>query len=41
VSRVVPVLGGFADSTRPPPSALGKRLVVRGFVIMAGVEVKN
>jgi predicted membrane protein len=41
VSRVVPVLGGFSDTTRPPQSALTKRLVIRGLVIMAGVEVKN
>lgn len=41
VSRVMPLLGGFADSTRPPQAALTKRLVIRGFVIMAGVEVKN
>jgi hypothetical protein len=41
VSRVVPVLGGFADSTRPAQAALTKRLVVRGLVMMAGVEVKN
>jgi hypothetical protein len=41
VSRVVPLLGGFADSTRPAQTAPAKRLVIRGFVIMAGVEVKN
>jgi predicted membrane protein len=41
VSRVVPILGGVEDKTRPPQTAVGKRLVVRGFVIMAGVEMKN
>jgi predicted membrane protein len=41
VTRVVPVLGGFSDSTRPPQGAQSKRLVIRGLVIMAGVEVKN
>lgn len=40
-SRVVPLLGGFDDQTRPPQTATSRRLVVRGFVIMAGVEVKN
>lgn len=41
VSRVVPILAGFDDKTRPPQTAAGKRLVIRGFVMMAGVEVKN
>ena len=41
VSRVVPILGGVEDKTRPPQTAVGKRIVVRGFVIMAGVAMKN
>jgi predicted membrane protein len=41
VSRVVPVLGGVDDKTRPPQSASRHRLVLRGFIVMAGVEVKN
>jgi hypothetical protein len=41
VSRVVPLLGGFEDKTRPGQSAAGKQLVIRGVVIMAGLEVKN
>ena len=41
VSRVMPILGGVEDKTRPPQTAAGKRLVVRGFVVMAGVEMKN
>ena len=41
VSRVVPILGGVEDEIRAPQTAVGKRLVVRGFVIMAGVEMKN
>jgi len=40
-SRVVPVMAGFEDKTRPAQTAASKRLIVRGFVIMAGVEVKN
>jgi predicted membrane protein len=40
-SRVVPILGGVDDKTRPPQGASRHRLVLRGFVIMAGVEVKN
>jgi hypothetical protein len=41
VGRVNPVLGGFEDKTRPPTGATRHRLVIRGFVIMGGVEVKN
>jgi predicted membrane protein len=41
VSRVTPLLGGVDDTTRPPQSASRHRLVVRGFVVMAGVEIKN
>jgi hypothetical protein len=41
VSKVIPFMGGFDDKTRPPRGAGPHRLIVRGFVIMAGVEVKN
>jgi len=41
VGRVTPILGGFEDQTRPPQQASTQRLVIRGFVIMGGVEVKN
>jgi predicted membrane protein len=41
VSRVTPILGGVDDKTRPPQAASRHRLVLRGFVVMAGVEVKN
>jgi hypothetical protein len=41
VSAVVPVLGGVEDKTRPPQGATRHRLVLRGFVVMAGVEIKN
>jgi Domain of unknown function (DUF5668)/Cell wall-active antibiotics response 4TMS YvqF len=40
-SRIVPVLGGVDDKTRPPLGATRHRLVLNGFVVMAGVEVKN
>jgi predicted membrane protein len=39
--RVVPILGGFEDKTRPSPGATAHRLVVRGFAIMGGIEIKN
>ena len=42
VSRVTPILGGVEDKTRPPQAAASRhRLVLRGFVVMAGVEIKN
>lgn len=35
-----PILGGFDEKTAPPP-ANNKRLVVRGYAIMGGVEIRN
>jgi len=40
-SRVVPILAGFEDKTRPQRGATAHRLLIRGFAIMGGVEVKN
>lgn len=39
--RVVPLLGGADDKTRPPQGTSPHRLVLRGFAIMGGIEVKN
>ena len=39
--RVTPILGGYEDKTRPPRGATKGRLVVRGFAIMGGIEIKN
>jgi len=39
--RVIPILGGYEDKTRPPQGATTHRLVVRGFAIMSGIEIKN
>lgn len=41
VSRVTPLLGGFEDKTRPTPAASDHKLIIRGVVVMGGVEVKN
>jgi hypothetical protein len=41
IGQVTPFMGGFDDKTRPAPGTGVHRLVVRGFVMMAGVEVKN
>jgi hypothetical protein len=40
-SHVVPILGGVDDQTRAPQSAAMHRLILRGFAIMGGVEIKN
>lgn len=41
IGRVTPLLGGFDDKTRPPQTAGAQKLIIRGFVVMGGVEVKN
>lgn len=41
ISRVVPVMAGFEDKTRPPQGATNHRLIIRGVILMAGVEIKN
>ena len=40
VSSVGPILGGYEDKTTPPKDD-SKRFVVRGSVVMGGIEVKN
>ena len=38
----MPIMGGFDEKTVPPTGAgSGKRLTVRGYVIMGGMEVRN
>ena len=39
--RVTPILGGYEDKTRPTRDVATQRLIVRGFAIMGGIEVKN
>jgi predicted membrane protein len=41
ISRVIPFLGGVEDKTRAPQEEGTHRLIVRGFAIMGGIEVKN
>jgi hypothetical protein len=41
IGHVTPLLGGFDDTTRPPKEATTQTLVVRGVVIMGGIEIKN
>jgi predicted membrane protein len=40
MSQGVPLLGGIDDKT-VPPAMPGKRLVIQGYAIMGGVEIKN
>jgi predicted membrane protein len=39
--RVTPFLGGYEDKTRPVRDGTNQRLLVRGLVVMGGVEIKN
>jgi len=39
--EAVPVMGGIEDRTRPPAGEVKGRLILRGFIMMGGVEVKN
>jgi hypothetical protein len=44
INRVVPLMGGVDDKTQPPkpaPAAPPKHLILRGLVMMGGIEVKN
>jgi predicted membrane protein len=35
------IMGGVEDRTRPPAGEVRGRLILRGFVMMGGIEVKN
>ena len=39
--EVVPFMGGCDDKSRGPMSGSAPRLVIRGFVMMGGVDIKN
>lgn len=41
VLQGTPIMGGFEEKTVPPPADTGKRLIIRGYVIMGGLEVRN
>lgn len=41
VNQVFALLGGADDRTRPSPAPSPKRLVIRGFCLMGGVEIKS
>jgi predicted membrane protein len=37
----LPIMGGIVDSTRPPKTDTGKRLIVKCIAVMGGMEIKN
>ena len=39
--QVTPFMGGCDDKTMPHPGVAGPRLVIRGFVMMGGLVIKN
>jgi predicted membrane protein len=39
--EVVPLLGGVHDKTRSVPTSPGQHLIVRGTVVMGGIEISN
>jgi predicted membrane protein len=41
VCKGYPILGGFEDRTSGPQNGVRKRLIVKGFAIMGGVEIRN
>ena len=41
VIEMMPFMGGIDDKTRTPASPSASRLIVRGFVMMGGVTIKN
>jgi predicted membrane protein len=41
VVQATPIMGAYEDKTSPPPEGTGPQLVVKGAVIMGGVEIKN
>jgi len=41
VVQGTPIMGAFEDKTTPPREGAGARLIIKGVVIMGGVEIKN
>lgn len=39
--RVLPLMGAAEDKTRAPRGETDQQLIIRGFVLMGGIEVKN
>lgn len=41
INQTVPIMGGVDDRSHPPHGAHVPTLVIRGFVLMGGIEIKN
>jgi len=41
VVQGTPIMGAFEDKTSPPRDGSGAKLIIKGVVIMGGVEIKN
>jgi predicted membrane protein len=41
VNKVVPIMGGIDDKSVPPKGGPVKRLVITGYAIMGGAEIRN
>lgn len=41
VMQGVPILGAFEDETRPPVGGSTQKLIIKGAVVMGGVEIRN
>jgi|SRR5262245_34205836 len=41
VVQGTPIMGAYEDKTTPPREGTGPRLIIKGVVIMGGVEIKN
>lgn len=37
----IPLMGGFDDKTHPPTGGSNKKLIVKGYAVMGGMEIKN
>jgi hypothetical protein len=40
-AKVLPLMGGLGDETKPATTEPTRRLVVRGLALMGGVDIKN
>ena len=40
-NKVVPIMGGIDDKSVPPKGGATKRLILTGYAIMGGAEIKN
>jgi predicted membrane protein len=41
IPKITPIMGGYEEKVHTPKPGTGQRLILRGWVIMGGVEVRN